>query len=75
MCVSVCVFVRVHADALGGQKRALDPLELELQLTVSHPAMVVGKGPLEEQSSKLGTTEPSPGSWLLFLRLVLIFKF
>ena len=37
-CVCVRVRARVHymcPGALGGQKRALDPLELELQVVVS----------------------------------------
>lgn len=35
-CVYVCV-QEVSVDAPGGQKVALEPLELELQRVVSHP--------------------------------------
>lgn len=34
---------------LGGQKRALNPLELRLEVTVSHPMWVPG---MEPQSSE-----------------------
>lgn len=32
-----CICMPMTADSLGGQKRASHPLELELQVTVSHP--------------------------------------
>ena len=38
VCVCVCVYARVYAVPPEGQKRALDPLELELWVVVSHPA-------------------------------------
>lgn len=37
-CVSVCEYVSVSADVLGGQEMVLDPMEL----VVSHPAWVLG---------------------------------
>lgn len=37
--MSVC---HVFVGAQGGQKRALNPLELRLKLIVSHPAWVLG---------------------------------
>lgn len=35
-CLHVCVCATHRPDALGGQKRALHPLALELQRVVSH---------------------------------------
>lgn len=35
MCVPVCGYVQVSAGPCGGQKRVLDPLEVELQTVVS----------------------------------------
>ena len=35
MCMPVCGYVHIHADSCGGQKRASEPLELELQVVVS----------------------------------------
>lgn len=40
--VSVWVCTGVSAGTLRGQKRALDPLELELQVVRSHPTWVLG---------------------------------
>lgn len=37
MCVRVCVCVRVH----GSQKIVLDPMNLKLQVVVSHPIWVL----------------------------------
>ena len=34
--VSVCMYVSVHIDVYRGQKKVLDPLELGLQMIVSH---------------------------------------
>ena len=43
-----------HRQALGVQKRTLEPLELEVQVVVSHLTWVLGaefrSGPLQEQS-------------------------
>ena len=36
------VYVPLSADACGGQKRTSDPLELELQVAVSHLTWVLG---------------------------------
>lgn len=36
-------YVHVSAVVRGGQKRALDPLEMELQEVMSHPMWVLGK--------------------------------
>lgn len=46
-CVPVCGYVH---SAHRGQSRALDPLQLELQVVVIHPTWVWGPsvGPLEE---------------------------
>jgi hypothetical protein len=35
--VSVCIPCHTCVDAYGGQKRAADPLELKLEVIVSHP--------------------------------------
>lgn len=42
MCVSVCEFVHMGVDAQGGQKGALDPLELKIQAVVSLLTWVLG---------------------------------
>lgn len=36
VCMSVCGYACMSVDAGGVQKRALDPLELELQVIVSY---------------------------------------
>ena len=40
LCVCVCAWQYIHrppcAEAYGGQERALDPLRLELHLTINH---------------------------------------
>jgi hypothetical protein len=38
VCVCVCAYMceREHADVCGGQKRAFDPLELELKVELSN---------------------------------------
>ena len=50
---------------LGGHKRVLDPLELELQVAVSYRggAGELNPGPLEEEPVLL-TPEPSPQPYL-----------
>jgi hypothetical protein len=57
-CIYVCIGVP------RGQKRASDPLELELQVDVSCPMWVLGtnSGPLKEQQA-LPTAEPSLQPW------------
>lgn len=47
LCVSACVCVHdvytyICAHANGGQKRTSDPLELEVQVGMSHPVSVLG---------------------------------
>lgn len=51
MCVSMCGYVRLSAGTDDGQKRASDPLKLELEAVVSHPTWVLGSdsSPLQEQ--------------------------
>lgn len=39
--VSVCVYVDVSAGAHGGQKEATDPLQLEIQVVVCCPSLVL----------------------------------
>jgi hypothetical protein len=34
ICVSLCRYLHADADALGGQKRVLDPFELQLETVV-----------------------------------------
>ena len=41
-CVSTCEYVHMSASVLKGQKRALDPLGLELLAAVSHLVWVLG---------------------------------
>lgn len=49
----------MHAGTHGCQKRALDPLKMQLQVAVSHPRWVLGNRILQEQQVLL-TAEPSP---------------
>lgn len=42
VCLCVCVYVQGSKGACRGQKRALDPLELELQVTVGCLMWVLG---------------------------------
>jgi hypothetical protein len=39
VCMCECVYVCVYMGNCGGQKRELDPLELELQAVVGSPMM------------------------------------
>lgn len=41
-CTHACVYVHMHAGAFRGQKRESNPLELELQATVSCWMRVLG---------------------------------
>jgi hypothetical protein len=47
----MCGYVRLSAGTDDGQKRASDPLKLELEAVVSHPTWVLGSdsSPLQEQ--------------------------
>lgn len=64
MCVYVYMsgHVHIHVGSCGDQKRVSSPLELELQVVVSHLLWVLvlkqNSGPLEQQQV-LSTTEPS----------------
>lgn len=65
VCVSACVYTMcvravVHVKAYGGQKKWLDPLELEIQVIVSYPMWVpeTNSAWLEEQQELL-TVEPA----------------
>lgn len=61
VCVSVCC---LHGSTLGGQSRASDPLELALQVAVSHPTWCQGPNishPKEQQHSWLPSLLSSPG--------------
>lgn len=49
MCVPVWGCVHVSARNQRGQRRALDPLELESQAIVKHPMWDLNSGPLQEQ--------------------------
>lgn len=42
--MSLCRYVHVHVSA-GGQKRPSDPLELQLQVIITHPAWRLGNKP------------------------------
>lgn len=58
-CRSFSVWVCARENtACRGKKRALDPLEMGLQVSVSHQVWVLG-GSLSEQQGLL-TSEPSP---------------
>lgn len=37
MCMYMCLYVHMCADVCGSQKKGLDPLDLEIQVVVSHP--------------------------------------
>lgn len=56
MYVSLCDYEHVSADASSRQKKVLDPQELELEVTASHPMWVLG--------TKLGSSvgRGGPGS-------------
>lgn len=43
MCVGMSMYVYVHTNAIlqAGQKTASDPLELKLQMVVSHPVWML----------------------------------
>lgn len=58
-CMYVCICA-MYAIC-EGQKRAIDPLELKLQVVVRHLMWVLEtkSGPLGESSKSLLTTEPS----------------
>ena len=51
VCVYVCVCMHMNAGAWRGQKRAFDPLELELEVVVSHlnGYWETNTGPQQEQ--------------------------
>lgn len=46
----MCRCEHVGTDAYEGQKRALELLELEMQVVVSHPTWVLGTGRAKEHS-------------------------
>lgn len=59
--------MHVSADALGVQKRALNPLELELQVLVSYQTWVLGTEPANryiflKQVRKTGQMESKMGT-------------
>jgi hypothetical protein len=56
MCICVCAYVYAHGHAgiLGGHKRALGLLELELQVVASYPSWVMG--------TKLGSSVRARGT-------------
>ena len=60
--VSVNRYVHVYAAGCGGQKRASDPLELELKVVVDYLKWVLGNALC---SSVLLTTDPSYPVYLL----------
>lgn len=60
LCICVCLSVgmcTMHTDACGGQKRELNPLELELLVAVSHLKQVLG---IQLESSKRATIALRP---------------
>lgn len=63
------MYVRVHVDAMGGQKRAFGSLELELRAFVSHPTWDMT---LDEHYVLLGT-EPFPRPYSDFSTQTLLF--
>lgn len=63
MSMPVCGYVNMNASVCGGQKRATDLLQLELQVVVSHPAFI-GSWVL---GNKLGASSGRAGSSLLQL--------
>lgn len=82
LCVSVCVCVCsmckwVLCPQRSGEKRALDPLELELQAIMSHLMQMLGaKLWSSGKAARLLITEPSfQALIMLILLLVLIFRF
>lgn len=57
--VCVCLYLHVGADALGGQKRATNPLELELQAVMSCLTWVLGAEPVSSGRAQAHfSTEP-----------------
>lgn len=55
ICVSVCRYVHLSAFVHRAQERVPDPLELKLQVIVSHPTWMQGTKPLflQEQEELL----------------------
>lgn len=64
VCVYICMYVSMYActlvQAFGGQKRMSDPLELKLQMVVSHQVLGTKPGSLQEQEVSLATISPAP---------------
>ena len=77
VCVCVCIptvyqlWLWVSLKVYGGQKKGLDPMELEIQVIVSYSLWVpeTNSGPLEEQQELL-TTESAPGYIKMLCELV-----
>jgi hypothetical protein len=63
----------VSVDAIGGQKRVSDPLELELMVFVSHPtwmlATEIGSFIIAIQTLSNSTISPAPTIAFMFLLL------
>jgi hypothetical protein len=59
VCVCVCVYQHRYVGTRRSQKRVLDPLELEFQVSVSHQTQLqeLNSGPLQQWQIFL-TTEP-----------------
>lgn len=59
VCVYICMYVSMYActlvQAFGGQKKMSDPLELKLQMVVSHQVLGTKPGSLQEQEVSLAT--------------------
>lgn len=71
ICLQVCLCTVYILGAHGDQKRVSDFLELELQIVVSHHAMLVLEiepGPWEEQSVPLTAVPTMDSPWLLILK-------
>ena len=66
--VNVCyLFVHhIHALACGDQKKALEPLELDLQITMSLLVWVLGTEPGSSKRTTNALNEPSLQSPVLF---------
>lgn len=74
MCVHTHVYVCVcECSAQGGQKRALNPLQQELQIIVSHPVWVLERElrfsgrSVHSLKGRAGSAAPAPHFWFYFI--------
>lgn len=72
-----CVHVLIYADIHRGQKRMLDPLELELQVSVSCLTwmLVTELGPSANAAKTPNHLAISPSVYIIYIHIYIIYLF